>query len=111
LEQELGTHVVRLHGDLSLADQKRIWSLLPPPETIGRLVLDCSDASSLDSTIIVLIMRYRRRFMMAGRNPLDIVAIVPPRIERVFVLTGLTRAITVMPSEHRTATPSDTAPA
>jgi anti-anti-sigma regulatory factor len=99
LEQELGTHVVRLRGDLGLADQQRIWSLLPPPETIGRLVLDCSYANSLDSTIIVLIMRYRRRFMIAGRNPLDIVAIVPRRIERIFELTGLNRAITVMPSE------------
>ena len=98
MEHDLGTHVVRLHGDLSLADQKRIWSLLPPPETIGRLVLDCSDTTSMDSAIIVLIMRYRRRFMIAGRDPFEIVAIVPPRIERLFELTGLTRAITVVPA-------------
>lgn len=92
------THVITLHGDLGLADQKRIRSLFPPPELADRVVLDCSDVRSMDSTIIVLIMTYRRQFIIAGKNPFDIVAIVSPRIERLFELTGVSRSISVIPA-------------
>jgi anti-anti-sigma factor len=99
LESQEQQHIIRLHGDLGLADRDRIEGLLPPPEAIQRIVLDCSDVGSMDSSILALIMIYRRRLQIAGRDPLAaIVAIAPPRLTRLFELTGISRAITVLPA-------------
>lgn len=90
--------VITLHGDLGIADRDRIAGLFPNPQTTGRLVIDCVDVGSMDSSILALIMTYRRRVQIAGRDPLaTIVAIAPPRLQRLFELTGISRAITVLP--------------
>ena len=94
--------VITLHGDLGLADRDRIASLFPNPETTERLVIDCTDAKSLDSSILALIMTYRRRMQIAGKDPVaTIVALAPPRLQRLFELTGISRAITVLPVDER----------
>ncbi len=94
--------VIALHGDLGLADRDRIAGLFPDPQATERLVIDCTDARSLDSSILALIMTYRRRVQIAGRDPLaTIVALAPPRLLRLFELTGITRAITVLPVEEQ----------
>ena len=101
MESQDKSLVITLHGDLGLADRDRIASLFPNPETTERLVIDCSDAKSMDSSILALIMTYRRRVQIAGRDPLStIVAIAPPRVQRLFELTGISRAITVLPVEE-----------
>ncbi len=94
--------VITLHGDLGLADRDRIAGLFPNPQTTERLVIDCTDAKSLDSSILALIMTYRRRVQIAGKDPLStIVALAPPRMHRLFELTGITRAITVLPVDEK----------
>lgn len=101
LESQAKPLVITLHGDLGLADQDRVAALLPTPESIDdRLVLDCSDVNSMDSSILALIMLYRRRVQMAGRDPqATIIAIAPPRLMRLFELTGISRAITILPAD------------
>ena len=94
--------VITLHGDLGLGDRDRIAGLFPNPDTTERLVIDCSDVGSMDSSILALIMTYRRRVQIAGLDPLTtIVAIAPPRLHRLFELTGITRAITVLPVDEK----------
>lgn len=89
--------VITLHGDLGLADRDRIAGLFPDPQTTDRVVIDCSDVNSMDSSILALIMTYRRRVQIAGKDPLTmIVALARPRLHRLFELTGITRAITVL---------------
>jgi len=102
LESQDKPLVIALHGDLGLADRDRIAGLFPDPQTAERLVIDCTDARSLDSSILALIMTYRRRVQIAGKDPLaTIVAIAPPRLLRLFELTGISRAITVLPIDER----------
>jgi anti-anti-sigma factor len=95
--------VITLHGDLGLADRDRIAGLFPNPQTTERLVIDCVDVNSMDSSVLALIMTYRRRMQIAGRDPLStIVALAPPRLQRLFELTGISRAITVLPVDEPT---------
>ncbi len=97
LEPNDTSHVITLDGDLGIADRDRIAGLFPNPETTERLVIDCSNVGSMDSSILALIMTYRRRVQLAGRDPLaTIVAFAPPRLHRLFELTGISRAITVL---------------
>lgn len=102
--RHLKTSIVTLHGDLGLYDESRVEAMLPAPNEIERLVIDCSHVHSLDSTILALFMKYRRAFQIAGHNPLDIVFIATPRLERLFELTGISRAMTVLPAQ---ATPEE----
>ncbi|MBV8639313.1 MAG: STAS domain-containing protein [Candidatus Eremiobacteraeota bacterium] len=94
--------VITLHGDLGLADRDRIAGLFPNPQAAERIVIDCSDVNSMDSSILALIMTYRRRVQIAGRDPLaTIVALARPRLHRLFELTGICRAITVVSVEDK----------
>ncbi len=94
--------VITLHGDLGLADRDRVAGLFPDPQSTDRLVIDCTDVNSMDSSILASIMTYRRRVQIAGRDPLaTIVALAPPRLHRLFELTGITRAITVLSVDER----------
>ena len=101
LDSTAKPYVITLHGDLGLADQDRIAALFPDPTLVeDRIVLDCTNVSSMDSAILALIMIYRRRLQIAGRDPLaTLVAIAPARLVRLFELTGTSRAITVLPLE------------
>ena len=101
LESQAKPLVITLHGDLGLADRDRVASLFPEPSLIeDRIVLDCTNVNSMDSAILAFIMTYRRRVQLAGRDPLAVmVALAPPRLLRLFELTGITRAITVLPDE------------
>jgi anti-anti-sigma factor len=97
VDSELKPIVITLHGDLGLADQDRVSALFPAPELCERLVLDCTNVTSMDSSILALIMVYRRRMQNAGRDAqASMVAIAPPRLLRLFELTGISRAITVL---------------
>lgn len=56
----------------------------------------------MDSSILALIMTYRRRVQIAGKDPLaTIVALAPLRLHRLFELTGISRAITVLPVDEK----------
>lgn len=99
--RESRTQVVILHGNLGLAEVKRIEAQLPEPNESTRIVIDCADVESLDSSVLALFMQYRRRLQIAGGDASNIVIIATPRLERLFDLTGICRAMTVVPSERR----------
>lgn len=95
------TERITLSGNLDVYSKKHVESLLPDPERCERLIIDCSQVSIFESTILTVLMRYRRRFEEAGRDPFDIVVIVTPSVRRIFDITGLSRALTLITaSEH-----------
>lgn len=54
------------------------------------------NATLIDSSIIAVLMRYRRSFMDAGKDGLDIVVLVPPVFRRIFEITGLVKLLTIV---------------
>lgn len=90
------TRVVTLRGHLDVYACKEVESQLPEPLTCERVVIDCSQAESIDSSVITVLLRYRRRFEGAGREPLNIVVVAAPNIRRVFEVTGVSRLLTVI---------------
>ena len=87
---------VELSGDLDLYRRDEVASAFPPPETINRLVVDMRNATLIDSSIIAVLMRYRRSFMDAGGDGHDIVVVVPAVFRRIFEITGLVKLLTVV---------------
>jgi anti-anti-sigma factor len=90
---------IDLSGDLDVYRRDEIAAVLPPPESIDHLVIDMRAAAMVDSSVIALLMRYRRSFMEAGHNPHEIVLVVPPNLRRIFEITGLVSLLTVVTSE------------
>ena len=90
--------LIVLHGDLGMIDRKWLEARLPKPRVDLRLVINCVDVNSMDSTIIALLMMYRQRLQIAGGDPANIVFMVNARLERLFDLTGVSRTMTVLPA-------------
>lgn len=76
--------------------KERVESLLPEPETVDRVIVDCSKVTVIDSSVITALMRYRRRFQDAGKDPVDIIIVVNPSVRRIFEITGLNRVLTIV---------------
>lgn len=87
---------IALSGDLDIYNRGHIEALLPDVATVDRLVIDCSEATSIDSSVLTLLMRYRRRFVEQGGNPLEIVVVASPSVRRMLEVAGLSRLITVI---------------
>lgn len=79
-----------------------VASALPPPEIADRVVIDMRDVTTVDSSIVAVLMRYRRSFMDAGGDAHEVVLIVSPQLRRIFEITGLTRSMTVVTAEPLT---------
>jgi len=89
---------ITLDGDLGIYNRAHVESLLPDVESIDRLILDCTNATSVDSSVLTLLMRYRRRFVEKGGDPFEIVIIASPSVRRMFEVAGLSRLLTVINS-------------
>lgn len=87
---------IELSGDLDLYRRDEVASAFPPPETIERLIVDMRNATLIDSSIIAVLMRYRRTFMDAGGDGHDIIVVVPAVFRRIFEITGLVKLLTVV---------------
>lgn len=87
---------IELSGDLDLYRRDEVSSVFPPPDTIERLIVDMRNATLIDSSIIAVLMRYRRQFMDAGRDGHDIIVVVPAVFRRIFEITGLVKLLTVV---------------
>lgn len=83
-------------GDLDVYRREEISSALPSPESIDRLIIDLREATIIDSSILAILMRYRRTFVDAGKDPHEIVVIVQPQLRRVFEITGLMKSLTIV---------------
>lgn len=79
---------------------------LPEPAALDRVVVDCTAVSSMESVVIAVFMRYRRKWINAGKDPLSIVFIVSPSLRRTFEITGMADWFTIISAEpHTNATP------
>ncbi len=87
---------IALTGSLDVNTRADVESLLPDPATIERLIIDCSQVAIMESSILTVLMRYRRRWEELGRDPFDMVIVASPGVRRVFEITGLNRAMTVV---------------
>lgn len=95
---------VAFAGDLDVYRRDEIAAALPNPDGIDRLVIDLREASMIDSSIISVVMRYRRSFIDAGREAHDIVILVTPQLRRIFEITGLTKSLTIVSASPETTT-------
>lgn len=87
---------VALAGDLDVSRRDAIFAFFPEPGSCERLVLDCSEATSIDSSIVSLFIRYRRAFIDAGGDSANIVIIARPQVRRIFDVTGMARWFTIL---------------
>jgi len=100
---EKSTTEVRLAGDLDLTQWNEVAADLPSPEEFGRVVIDCSTVTSMDSPVIAVLLRYRKSFIEAGNDPLDIVVLASKQVQRLFDIAGVTRLLTVIDSSKQVA--------
>lgn len=105
MNEHVRTARLALTGDLDLYRRDEVAAQLPPPGSVDRVLIDCRGVETMDSSILTLLMRYRRSFADAGGNPLEIVVIVTPSVRRLFEVAGMNRVITVV-----TAPPLDAVP-
>ncbi len=106
--EEERTATVRLEGGLDIYRRGEIISRLPEPGTVDRVIIDCTNATSIDSTILSALMRYRRSFASAGGDPVNIVVVVEPSLRRIFEIAGLSRVLTIVSAPGRpTAAPEN----
>lgn len=89
---------VAFSGALDIYRVPEVEGALPPVWSAERVVLDFSAVTSVDSTVLTVLLRYRRRFEEAGHSALDIVVITNANVKRAFEISGLTRVITVITS-------------
>ncbi|HET6895021.1 MAG TPA: STAS domain-containing protein [Candidatus Baltobacteraceae bacterium] len=96
MDQNERAATVAFSGDLDVYRRDEIASALPHPGSIDHVVIDMREAAILDSSIVAVLMRYRRQFIEAGGNPLNIVVVVPKTLRRIFEITGLVSLMTVV---------------
>ena len=94
-----------LKGDLDVYRAKEVEAKFPPPGDADRIVVDCSRANIIDSSVITVFVRYRRAFAQAGGDPINIVFIVSDPMRRIFDITGISKFMTVIsasdPDAHK----------
>lgn len=81
-----------------LREPQRVAEKLPPPDRFARVVIDCSKVRTIDTAVIAELMSYRARWVMRGRDPLDLVLVLNEDVRHLFDLTGASRTMTVLRS-------------
>jgi anti-anti-sigma factor len=94
------TFRVTLSGDLDVYRTADIASMLRSASSADRVVIDCTGARFADSTFVLALMRFRREFVEAGGDPLNIVIIASGAVRRILEISGLLKIMTVL-SENR----------
>lgn len=85
-----------------LRDPKHVAEKLPPPDRYARVVIDCANVRSIDTAVIAELMSYRARWVMLGRDPLELVLVLNEQVHHLFDLTGASRTMTVLRSRKTT---------
>lgn len=101
---------LELSGDLDVYRRDEIARSLPPVQGLSRLVLDMRNATLIDSSVVAVLMRYRRSFIDAGGDGHDIVLVVPPKLRRIFEITGLVSLLTIVSGPPEPAEQQQPAP-
>lgn len=87
---------VVLSGDLDLSTRGAVHGALPDPTAVDRLVIDCTAVTSIESVVIAVFMRYRRSWIAAGHDPLNMIFLVSPALRRTFEITGMSEWFTIV---------------
>ena len=103
LNDGMRSMTVTLAGDLDLSLRDRVATALPEPKGLGRLVIDCAAVTSIESVVIAVFMRYRRRWMAEGNDPLNIVFLAPDALRRTFEIAGMSEWFTMIRVESNAA--------
>lgn len=87
---------VTLAGDLDLSLREQVALALPEPKGLDRLVIDCTAVMSIESVIISVFMRYRRKWIAEGGDPLNIVFLASNALSRTFEIAGMSEWFTII---------------
>ena len=101
------TAQVELTGDLDLNRAKTLYAELCSVIGVPRVVINCTNATFIDSSILTVFMRFRRQFAEAGGDPHEIVVVVPRTLRRVFEITGLAKTMTIVTAAEQRASTAD----
>jgi anti-anti-sigma regulatory factor len=91
---------VAFSGDLDLAARDSIAFALPEPTGLDRLVIDCTAVCSMEPVVVSVFMRYRRKWIAAGSDPLNIVFLATPELRRTFDITGMSEWFTIVTAQQ-----------
>lgn len=95
MEQEKTT-ILTFEGTLDVYRRDEIAAQLPDPHEKARVVFDCARVGSMDSTIVGLLMRFRRQFAESGHDGHDVVIIASPNVRRMLEIVGMTKQVTIL---------------
>ena len=95
------TAQVELSGDLDLSRAKALYGELRAFIGVPRIVINCANATFIDSSILTVFMRFRRQFAEAGGDPHEIIVVVPPKLRRIFEISGLAKTMTIVTMAER----------
>jgi anti-anti-sigma factor len=89
-----GAGVVALVGEIDLGDQAAFQLAIDQAWTLGPgLIIDLSEATFFDSTILMVIMQALRRVEASDRETLALVVPLRSHANRVLVLSGFTQLL------------------
>lgn len=94
-----GEKVVWVVGEVDLAAAPRFWSLLEAalPDPGGRLVVNLSETTFIDSTALGVLVRALKRLRHHGSEM--VIQEPGPGARRIFQITGLDQILTIEPPD------------
>ena len=91
------TAYVVLDGELDLSRRDQVVAALPAPESISGGVINLSNATYVDSTVLGALVKFRRSFINHGGDPDNLILVLARNgpIRRAFEKTGLHRLFSI----------------
>lgn len=89
---------VDLVGELDIFRLEEIARMLPDPRHLEAITIDCRHASYIDSSVLGLLVQFRKAFVCAGGDPHRLAIVLPKgsTAERTFEITGLVSQFAVI---------------
>jgi anti-anti-sigma factor len=100
---------VVLDGELDLSRREEIVAALPSPESISGGVINLTNATYVDSTVLGALVKFRRRFINNGGDAENLILVLAKAgpIRRAFEKTGLDRLFSVAYVERLPSPPEE----
>lgn len=100
---------VVLDGDLDIDSREEIAEALPPPEQITGGVINLARATYVDSTLLGMLVQFRRNFIKSGGDPSNLILVLAKngKVRRTFELTGMNRLFSVAYVESTPIAPQE----
>lgn len=84
---------VRLYGELDLSSEARLMALLLTAEDADNAIIDMSETTYIDSTVLSCLVKLKNRLIARGGRVY--LTGVQPNVRRVFTITGLDRVFEI----------------